>query len=95
VNAFFRPWLDNYNSIIKLNVEAQQVISLRVMKLAYGGRRSEIESQRMISEKLAALAEAQIGMLTDIATGQGFLAPGRAIAVFQRRVSANRRRLSR
>ncbi|GLS17897.1 hypothetical protein GCM10007874_09130 [Labrys miyagiensis] len=95
MNAFFGPWLDNYNSILKLNVEAQQVISLRVMKLAHGGRRSEIESQRMISEKLAALAEAQIGMLTDIATGQGLLAPGRAIAVFQRQVSANRRRLSR
>ncbi|WP_413989976.1 hypothetical protein ACMDCR_29275 [Labrys okinawensis] len=95
MNALFGPWLDNYNSIIKLNVEAQEVVSLRVMKLAYGGRRSEIETQRMISEKLAALAVAQIGMLKDIATGQGLLAPGRAITVFQRQVSANRRRLSR
>jgi hypothetical protein len=95
VSSFFGSWFDSYNSLVRLNVEAQQVIGLRIMKMARGGRHAEIESQRMISEKLAALTEAQVGLLTDIATGQGMVAPARAIAVFQREVSANRRRLSR
>jgi hypothetical protein len=94
LNAFFDPWVRNYYSFVKLNSEAQQVVGLRMARLALGGRQAEIESQRMISEKLVTMVEAQISLITDIATGRADLAPARAIALFQRRVSANRRRLS-
>jgi hypothetical protein len=40
--------------------EAQTVVFLRSLRLVQGGARAEAEAQRMISEKVAALTEAQI-----------------------------------
>ena len=94
MTVFFDPWVRNYHSFVKLSSEAQEVIGLRMTRLALGGGHAQIEAQRMISEKLVTMVEAQISLITDIATGRADLAPARAIALFQRRVSANRRRLS-
>jgi hypothetical protein len=40
--------------------EAQTVMFLRGLRMAQGGARAEAEVQRMITEKVAALAEAQV-----------------------------------
>jgi hypothetical protein len=40
--------------------DAQAVMLLRTLRIAKGGARAEVETQRMITEKVAALAEAQL-----------------------------------
>jgi hypothetical protein len=44
--------------IAAANLEAQRVIGLRMIKLAKGGPAARDEAQKMVSEKLAASAEA-------------------------------------
>jgi hypothetical protein len=65
-NLMFNP-LGPWNAWIALSAqaarmcwEAQAVILLRTMRIAKGGARAEAETQRMFTEKVAALAEAQI-----------------------------------
>jgi len=76
--------------------EAQSVMWLRSMRIAKGGARAEAETQRMITEKVAAFAEAQ--MAATVATlkgGKKNRAAKKALAVYARRVRRNRRRLSK
>ena len=58
----FAQWLSWSKSIAGANIEAQRVIGLRLMKLAKGGPAAAIESQKMVTEKLAASAEAGISL---------------------------------
>ena len=52
-------WLALSVNAARLGWEAQAVIALRLMRLANGGTRAQTEAQRMMTEKIAALAEAQ------------------------------------
>jgi hypothetical protein len=64
--------------------------------MASDGPRAAAETQRMITEKFAALAAAQMAGGLAVATGKSFeIATKRAMAPVRRRVRANRRRLSR
>ncbi len=87
------PWLAAFR-LTQLGFEAQSVIALRLMKLAMGGPAAKKEAKRMVSEKVAALAEAQIDFARSIAFGNAEHAPAKIIANYSRRVRANRRRLS-
>ena len=78
-----------------LGLEAQQVIALRLAKFATGGDPHGHEAQRMIFEKAEAAVDAHIGMVHALTTGTVELAPCRAIAIYRRKVRANRRRLSK
>lgn len=80
----FKLWLDTF----LLGLEAQQVIWLRTMKLAAGGKAAEHEARRMVTEKVAAAADAGL----KIAAGAG---AKRVISGYRGKVRANRRRLSR
>lgn len=76
--------------------DAQDVIAMRMMRVGAGKRGHEEEMQRMISEKSQAFVEAQIAYATALMTGASPLAAwAEAEAPYRRRVSANRRRLSR
>lgn len=77
-------WYD----VCMLGWEAQQVIWLRSIKLAMGGKVGEREAARMISEKMAAATEAGLSL----ATGSGL---PMVIGGYRSKVRANRRRLSR
>jgi len=80
----------------RLTWEAQGVIALRMMRLAAPGPRGQNESRRMVTEKVAALAEAQTAAVATALTGGGApRAAKKALAVYKKRVRANRRRLSR
>lgn len=46
--------LDPWFEATMLAIEAQQVIGLRLIKLARGGTNAHSEAQRMVSEKLSA-----------------------------------------
>jgi hypothetical protein len=71
-----------------LGFEAQQVIGLRLIKLAHGGTAAHTEAVRMITEKVIAASEG-LGVLATAGSGR------RIIRRYRARVKANKRRLSR
>jgi hypothetical protein len=79
----------------RLGMEASEVIGLRMIKAACGGAAAEREATLMITEKAQAALDAQFLIAQSVLTGKGHLAPGRAVALYRRRVQANRRRLKR
>jgi hypothetical protein len=69
---------------------------LRGLRMAQGGAKAEAEFQRMITEKVAALTEAQVA--TTVATLKGskkHRVAKKALSVYAGRVRRNRRRLSK
>jgi hypothetical protein len=92
----FNPWFDVTLKAIQLGVEAQSVMALRMLRLAAGGARAQSEAQRMVFEKIAALAEAHTAATSAILNGhEDHVVVTKTLGAFKRRVSANRRRLSR
>ncbi|RAZ78426.1 hypothetical protein [Mesorhizobium atlanticum] len=78
----FNPWFDLCVSAF----EAQQVIWLRTLRIAGGGRLAETEANRMITEKVEAAAIAG----TLVATGSADKVAG----MYQRKIRANKKRLA-
>ena len=84
----FSVWLNFSQQLVSANIEAQQVIALRLMKLAAGGPKAEREARRMVSEKMAASAEA----FTTLAMGGSL---DSVTARYRTLMRANRKRLSK
>jgi hypothetical protein len=63
-----KPWLALTYKTIQLGLDAQNVVALRLMRLAAGGARGQNEVRRMVTEKIAAGVEAQaivgLGIIT-------------------------------
>jgi hypothetical protein len=78
-----------------LGLEAQQVIALRMAKFAMGADLGGHEARRMVTEKASAAVQAHMGLVQAMATGDMASAPERTLAIYRRKVRANRRRLSR
>ena len=72
----------------RLGYEVQTVMTLRMLKLARGGKAAETEARRMVAEKGVAFAEAA----TTLATGGSM---NKVVRRVRSRVSKNKRRLSR
>jgi hypothetical protein len=90
------PWLTLSFKAFQLGLEAQSVVALRMMRLASGGAGTEAEMSRMVFEKAAAVAEAQIAATAAVMAGhKDHVVAGKALTVFRKRVRANKRRLSR
>lgn len=91
----FNPWMVLGLRAFQLGFEAQNVIALRMMRLASADAGSRAEFMRMIVEKGAAVAEAQLAAAFALMNGdKDHVAATKALLVFRRRVRANRRRLS-
>jgi hypothetical protein len=75
-------------------LESQAVIGLRLTGFALGTA-APGESMRMQSEKVLAFLEAQRDAAREIMAGHPERSPGAALAVYRRRIRANRRRLTR
>ena len=76
--------------------DANVVVAMRLMRLAVGGALAQREAQRMVAEKVTAIAEAQAAATTKMIMGGGMAAATKsASSVYQRKVRANRRRLTR
>ena len=84
----FSNWLKFAFDVNLLTLEAQQVIAMRMMKLALGGAKGAKEASRMVSEKALAAGEAGLK-----------LAGGRSghsvVKHYRRKVRANHRRLAK
>ncbi len=88
-------WLTLSLDAWQMGVEAQQVIALRMAKLALGGEAAVQETNRMVSEKAEAMLAIQADMARSMMDGTGHLAPARAVSHYRRKIRANRRRLTR
>jgi len=76
-----------------LALEAQQVIALRLTKLAMGGSAAMREAHRMMTEKVDATTKAT-GMITGaMARGSPDCGSDLVVRMLRKRVRANRRRL--
>ena len=86
----FNPWLAFSLNAFQMGVEAQSVIALRMLRLASGNARSETEATRMVTEKIAAAAEAQAVVAMATFTGHPqHGAATKALKIFKKRVRAN------
>ena len=80
----------------RLGWEAQGVIALRMMRLATPSAGAGTEARRMVTEKVAALAEAQAAAATlALKGGKNHRVAKKVLGVYKKRVRANRRRLTR
>lgn len=81
-------WMDlAFNSAL-LCAEAQEVMGLRLMKLAGGGVHAEREARRMVAEKSVAFADAAVSL----ATGASI---DKVVRRYRKIVRANKTRLTR
>jgi hypothetical protein len=92
----FNPWFGIARDAVRLGIEAQSVVALRLARLAVGGPSSSAEARRMMAEKLDALAKLQVAAALTVCTrGQGASIARKALGIYGKRVRANRRRLLR
>ncbi|GJD61235.1 hypothetical protein [Methylobacterium frigidaeris] len=84
----YDSWLRLGFDTVRLGLEAQTVVALRLAKLSCGGAAAQAEAQRMVTEKLEAAAEAAMTLATG-GTAE------RVVRDYRRKVQANARRLSR
>ena len=71
-------------------------MALRFMRLAAGGAVGQSEARRMITEKVAALAEAQAAAATAaIKGGNSHHVAKKVLGVYKKRVRGNTRRLKK
>jgi hypothetical protein len=89
------PWIGIGFDAWRLGLEASTVIGLRTLRIAQGGEAARLETERMVSEKV----EAGIALQALAMSGGLGLTPAhasaRTLAHYRRKVSANRRRLTK
>ena len=92
----FNNWIALSYEVARLGWEAQNVIMLRMMKLAIGGAPAGREANRIVQEKIAAAGEAALAAAS-VAASAGWRpkAARKVLRVYKKRVRANKRRLSR
>jgi hypothetical protein len=90
----FSSWFALANNAAQLGFEAQNVMALRLMRLAAGGTAGQEEASRMISEKYSALAEAQMIAAMGVSAGRSSeVVAGTILRSYGKHVRANQRRL--
>jgi hypothetical protein len=94
--APWNAWFALSAQAMRMCWDAQAVMLLRTLRIAKGGARAEAEAQRMVTEKLAALAQAQLAATAATLKGsKKHRVAKKALAVYATRVRRNRRRLSK
>lgn len=88
-----KSWINHGFNMWSLGAEAATVIVLRSMKIAAGGAAAQLESQRMVQEKIAAAVEVQMKAMTGTLGFSSQTAATRTVAHYRRKVRANRKRL--
>ncbi|HEX4408087.1 MAG TPA: hypothetical protein VH206_04865 [Xanthobacteraceae bacterium] len=95
-NSLLNPWFTLSSQAVLLGIEAQSVMAMRMMRLAAGGANGQAEAQRMVTEKVAAFAEAHAAAVAGVVAGSnGHHVAKKVLNVYGKRVRGNRRRLSR
>ena len=89
------PWFGIGIDAWRLGLEASTVIGLRTLKIAQGGPGGRAEAERMVSEKIDAGLSLQGKALSGRLGQTPASASARTLAHYRRKVSANRRRLTK
>jgi hypothetical protein len=90
------PWLALSFQAARLGWEAQNVMALRLMRLAGGGTAGQSEAHLMVTEKVAALTEAHtVATTVAIMGGNAPAVAKKVMGVYKKRVRGNKRRLSK
>ena len=90
VTSSGNPFLD----AAMLAMEAQEVIGLRLMKLAQGGAAAEAEMRQMIDEKMTATVTATTLMTAAAMQGRPDQGADDVVQMLRTEVLANKKRLS-
>jgi hypothetical protein len=77
-----------------LAIESQQVIALRLTKMALGGPDTQREAELMVTEKLDTMAQSSQMMMMAALGGKHDMGADRVMRLYRSKVRANRRRLS-
>jgi hypothetical protein len=95
VKSFFSPtpWFRLSLSVVRLGLEVQALIGLRLFRIATGGVAALPETARMVPEKAAALAEANRIVALGAASGRSDQSCAKVVRMYRKRVGANRTRL--
>jgi hypothetical protein len=88
----WNDWFELSVQATQLAWEAQNVIALRLMRMAAGGHPGHSEAQRMVTEKIAAAVEAQAAAFGG---SDGHEVTKKVMGVYKKRVRGNVRRLTR
>jgi hypothetical protein len=88
------PIVDFYTALSNLAVESGTVVGLRMLAAVEGGPTWPVEARLMVQEKTKAAIDAQALVMTSLLAGTAASAPSRTLALYRRRVKANRRRLT-
>jgi hypothetical protein len=92
----WNAWFGLYAQAARTCWDAQAVMWLRTLRIAQGGAMAEAEASRMITEKVAALGQAQLAATgAMLKGGKKHRAAKKVLAVYTRRVRRNKRRLSK
>jgi len=83
-----KNWLKLTTDMALLGMEAQQVIGMRLARIAAGGPGAHFERGRMVSEKIAAAQEAARTLMTGGS-------PEKVVRRYRTHVRKNQTRLSR
>lgn len=87
----WQAWFD----ATRLLLEAQQVMALRLLRIATGDAGVAVEARRMVSEKAAAALISSAAASSALAEGRSLsTALKRAATPYRQRVRRNRRRLT-
>ncbi len=78
-----------------LAIESQQVIALRMAKMAFGAPDAQREAELMVSEKVQAMVDSGQMMMKAALVGQPDMGAGKVLNRYRTTVRANRKRLSR
>ena len=88
-------WMDLAFDGFAAGLEAQQVIGLRLAKLALGGPAAAREARLMVDEKVSTTLRVQQAAAVSMMTGGAAGVPAHALSTYRRKMRANRRRLLR
>jgi hypothetical protein len=91
----FGNWAEMAMQSTMLAIESQQVIALRLAKMAMGEPGAQREAELMVSEKMQAMVDSGHMMFKAALGGQADMGAGKVIEHYRTTVRANRKRLSR
>jgi hypothetical protein len=89
----FSMWTDMAMQSTKLAIESQQVIAMRLTKMAFGGPDVQREAELMVSEKMDAMAQSAQMLIMGALGGHHDMGAGKVMHHYRSKVRANRRRL--
>jgi hypothetical protein len=91
----WNAWYSLSMQMARLAWDAQGVVALRFMQIARENARGrQSETHCMVTEKIAALTEAQVAAATAAMRGDSHQVARKALGVYKKRVRRNKQRLA-